>query len=105
MDKNNLYLLLDLIKEKPYLYIGDQNFSSLCNNINGYKLYCSHNNITENLIPKWDEFHDFVAVQLNYEESTSGYKNMILEKSNFDEKKAMNKFYELFDLFRKGETN
>lgn len=100
MNQNNLYSLLDLIREKPYLYIGNKIFSTLYENINGYKLYCLNNNINENLTPDWNEFHDFVAIQLNYSESTSGYKNMILEKSNFEEEKALKEFYRLFDLFR-----
>jgi len=101
MNKNNLYTLLDSIREKPYLYLGNRHLSTLHYTINGYKLYCLHNEIDENLTPKWNDFHDFVAVQLNYAESTTGYKNMILEKNEFDEEKGLIKFYELFDLFRK----
>lgn len=101
MNQNNLYSLLDLIREKPYLYIGNDNFSTLYENINGYKLCCLNNNINENLIPDWNEFHDFVARELNYTESTSGYHRMILERYNFDEEKALIGFYKLLNLFRK----
>jgi len=104
MNQNNLYSLLDLIRERPQLYIGDQNFSTLYNNINGYQLYCLNNDIEENLSPKWNEFHDFVAIQLNYTESTSGYKNMILEQNDFNELKSFNMFYELLGKFRKNKA-
>jgi hypothetical protein len=98
---NNLYAFIELIREKPYLYIGDSNFSTLCNNINGYQLYCFINNVNENLNPDWGKFQDFVALKLNYSESTSGFKNMILERNDFDEHKSLISFYDLFDLFRK----
>ncbi|WP_313805651.1 hypothetical protein [Flavobacterium sp.] len=99
-NQNNIYKLLDLIQEKPQLYIGDKKLSTLCNNINGYNLYCLNNDIKENTLPKWEEFNDFVASELNYNESTSGYKNMILEKNNFNELISFNKFYELLKKFR-----
>lgn len=101
MNVDNLYSLLDLIREKPYLYTGNRHLSTLYYTINGYRLYCLHNNIHENLIPEWNTFHDFVAKELGYYESTSGYRNMILEKCNFEEEKALVEFYKLLDLFRK----
>ncbi|WP_269236593.1 hypothetical protein [Flavobacterium flavigenum] len=97
----NLYTLLELIREKPYLYIGDKKLSTLYYNINGYILNTTHNEINENLIPKWDTFNDFIAKELNYAESTSGYCRMILERNNFDEEKALIEFYKLLDIFRK----
>lgn len=101
MNANNLYSLLDSIREKSYLYTGNRHLSALYYIINGYQLYCLHNGINENLIPEWNTFHDFVAKEFGYYESTSGYRNMILEKCNFDEEKALVEFYKLFDLFRK----
>ena len=101
MKQNNLYSLLDLLKERQELYIGDDNFTTLCNNINGYRLYCHHNSIVENLVPSWENFQDFVAEQLNYYESTSGYMNMILERNDFNEQKSLMNFYLLLDAFRK----
>ncbi|MEZ0128929.1 hypothetical protein AB9T88_03725 [Flavobacterium sp. LBUM151] len=101
---SNLYSLLDLIRDKPELYIGNKSLTTLYNNINGYNLCCFVNNIKEDLIPDWAEFHDFVAFQLNYSESTSGYRNMILEKNNFDEEKSLKAFYYLLDLFKDSIT-
>ncbi|MDR6759903.1 hypothetical protein J2Y38_000082 [Flavobacterium sp. 2755] len=101
MNQNNLYSLLDLIWEKPHLYIGDKHLSTLYYTINGYQLYVLNNKVNENLIPEWSSFHDFVSIQLNYSESTSGYRTMILKTCNFDEEKAFIEFYRLFDLFRK----
>ena len=101
-NQNNLYTLLDLLQEKPQLYIGDKKISTLCSNINGYQLYCLNNHVKENLIPKWEEFHGFVAKELNYHESTSGYKNMILKKNDYNELLSFNMFYELLKKFRNG---
>lgn len=97
---SNLYSLLALIRDKPELYIGNKTLTTLYNNINGYNLCCFVNDIKEDLIPDWAEFHDFVAFQLNYYESTSGYKNMILEKNNFNEQESLKAFYNLLDLFK-----
>lgn len=101
---SNLYILLDLIRDNPELYIGNKSLTTLYNNINGYNLCCFINNAQENLIPDWTEFHDFVALQLNYYESTSGYKNMILEKNGFNEEESLKAFYYLLDLFKNSIT-
>lgn len=96
----DLYDFLDLIRFKSSLYIGDRKITTLQNNINGYNLGCIVHKIKEDLKPDWKNFHDFVADKLNYYESTTGWKNMILEKSNGNEEAAFLRFYELFDLFR-----
>jgi hypothetical protein len=101
---NNFYEFLDLIREKHYLYIGSKSLSTLHDVINGYMISCWVHNIEENLVPEWEGFNDFVAKHLNYYESTSGYRNMILEKCNMDEQKALEKFFELTELYRNSKT-
>ncbi|MFH6944459.1 hypothetical protein [Flavobacterium sp. FlaQc-50] len=101
---SNLYHFLDLIRERPELYIGNKTLTTLCDNINGYNLCYTLNSADENLTPHWQEFHDFVALQLNYSESTSGYKNMILESNDFDETESLKVFYQLLDLFKEEKS-
>ena len=83
----NLYSFLDFIRAKPELYIGEKSLTVLYNTINGFNLSCWVHNIEESLNPSWQGFHDYVASKLKYLESTSGYKNMILEENDFDELK------------------
>jgi hypothetical protein len=97
----NLYEFLDFIRDNPELYIGEKSLTALYNNINGFNLSCWVHNIVENVKPSWQGFHDYVASQLEYSESTSGYKNMILEENAFDEIKSLNMFFELIDSYKK----
>jgi hypothetical protein len=99
----NLYEFIDYIREKPELYIGEKSLTALYFNINGFNLSCWVHDAEENLKPNWKGFHDFVALKLEYTESTSGYRNMILEKNRFDEIKSLNMFFELIDSYK--QTN
>nr|WP_315257777.1 hypothetical protein [uncultured Flavobacterium sp.] len=96
----NLFDFLDFIREKPELYIGEKSLTALYFNINGFNLSCWVHNVEENIKPEWKGFHDFVASKLKYTESTSGYRNMILEKNKFDEIKSLNMFFELLDSYK-----
>lgn len=97
---SNLFELLILIQKRPELYIGEKTLTCLSNNINGYNLSSFINNTEKENKNIWEEFNDFVAEKVGYFESTSGYKNMILEKNEFDETKSLNMFFELLEQFK-----
>ena len=77
------------------MYIGDKKLSILKAFFDGY-YYC---NLNEDYL--LDGFDDWISNYYNYKESTSGWKNMILLKCKNDEEKAVDKFFELFDNFKK----
>jgi hypothetical protein len=96
----DLYDFLDFIRDKPEFYIGEKSLTALYFNLNGFNLSCWVHNFEENNKPEWKGFDDFVALKLEYKESTSGYRNMILETNKFDEIKSLNMFFELVDSYK-----
>ncbi|MFT4146559.1 MAG: hypothetical protein QM644_19120, partial [Mobilitalea sp.] len=99
-----IYDILDGVREKPALYMGNKNITSLKSFLDG-AVYASHilgiddgyNDFSP--IP-FRFFNDYVALFYNYVESTSGWLNMILNKNHGDEQVSFDIFYTLLDNFR-----
>lgn len=98
----NLYSYIDQIRTRPGMYVGGHSVMLLFQHIAGYDAACYWKGIEEHLDPKWEDFHDFVAVRTGFAESTSGWANMLLSHCNGDEAEALAKFFEMFDSFRQG---
>ncbi len=91
--------LLEVIRERPALYLGDRSLSALWHYLQGYWMALSAYDMrTASPLPP--DFHDWVAYRLHFFESTSGYRNMIL-KCVPDESAALDRFFELLDEHRK----
>ncbi len=97
----NLYDFIDLTKVRTAMYIGGESLSALCFCIGGYQWACDINGIEEKLQPDFSLFNDFIANYYSYNESTAGWKNIILAENFGNEKQALAEFYMLFDLFKK----
>ena len=98
--------LLDRIRKRPGLYIGERSLSALRNAIVGYELALGVHEIDHDATLRLpDDFNDWVAYRLQYKESTSGWKNMILSVCQ-DELAAFNRFFQLLDehAARKGRV-
>ena len=96
--KENLYDILDKMRERPAMYTGEHSLTSIYHFINGF--FAAHNNDT-NELPNFGKFHDFVG-QFYGKYSTAGWKNLILSDHYGNEAEAVIRFYELLDDFRKG---
>lgn len=90
--------LLDVIREKPAMYLGQPSLSALCHFLNGYEMSLWVHGIQEKR-PLPRDFHDWVAHRLHFPESTRGYTSMILERFP-DEAMALRFFFELLDEYR-----
>lgn len=103
MDKiNNVYDLLDLIRPRAALYIGDNKLSSLSAFLSGYFFSESNNSIeANNEFPPFWYFHEWAMVQYKWYESTAGWKHIILKENNNDEERSLVVFFEMMDDFRK----
>lgn len=98
----SIYELIDLIKVRPGMYIGDNKISTLYTFLGGYQFASMVHNIEdEKVFPPFWYFHDWVKEKFNWFESTAGWKNIILEENNFDEEKALMDFFRIIDEFRK----
>ncbi|MFC3802612.1 hypothetical protein [Cohnella sp. GCM10012308] len=94
---------MNIIKEKPGLYIGKKNFTRLLGFIHGFLHAESVYQVVEDhsrLFPlPFHFFHEFVRVKLGYFESTSGWYNMIMDKNKHDEEASFDDFFRLYEEF------
>jgi hypothetical protein len=102
----HLFELCNHIKEKPALFLdGEKSIRRLSSFINGYQAgvgYQAGGSLDQLKLTGAEgmrEFNSWVAKQLGFSESTSGWCNMILSKAGSD-KKAFNLFFELLDKYR-----
>jgi|tagenome__1003787_1003787.scaffolds.fasta_scaffold20225121_1 hypothetical protein len=87
--------LLEVIREKPALYLGERSLSALWYYLQGYWMALSVYDL-RTAYPLPPDFHDWVAYRLHFYESTSGYRNMILKRVP-EESAALDRFFELLD--------
>src|SRR6185436_20378216 len=89
--------LLDTIRKRPGMYLGECSLSALYHTIGGYALALGRHGIENDTTLRLpDDFNDWVAYRLHFKESTSGWKRMILGASE-DEATAFTQFFELLD--------
>jgi hypothetical protein len=90
--------LLDVIRKRPAMYLGEHSLTGLWHFLEGYSFaeQIRDSNAVRQL-PK--DFHEWVAYRLHYWYSTRGWRRMILEQVP-DERAALERFYELLDEYR-----
>jgi hypothetical protein len=89
--------LLEVIRERPAMYLGHRSLSALSSYLHGYRMALSVYDIQCSTLPQ--DFHDWVAYRLHFYESTSGNRNMILKRVP-EESAALDRFFELLDEHR-----
>ena len=99
-DKFEAGQLLDVLRAHTAMYMGVRKLSALSSFLDGWRFALNVYDI-EFIDPLPRDFHEWVAYPLHFRESTSGYKNMILERVP-DKKKAglSDRFFELLDEYR-----
>ena len=98
---SDFYDMLDAIGSRPAMYIDpSQSITALYNYLHGYLDGTNRTKIVRNTEPSWAEFNNWVAMKLNFYESTKGWRRMLLERENGDEEKAFNRFFILLKEFR-----
>ena len=90
--------LIDAIRLRPAMYIGDKSLRSFQCYLHGFEMACRLHQIEDNrlglTIPP--DFHDWVAYRTHFKESTSGWCNMIVATTN-SEQEAFDRFFELIN--------
>ncbi len=97
------YKLIEKIKSRPGLFLGEPSITNLQFFLTGYATALSDYEIPYEIdallpLPFWF-FHEYVARCYNFNESTSGWINMILKQVNSEEE-GLYLFFELFDEFK-----
>jgi hypothetical protein len=92
--------LLDQIRKRPAMYLGEYSLSALSHFISGYcfalDIHAIRRSSDPNALPR--DFHDWVAYRLHFKESTSGWCSMILTCAG-SEKDAFDRFFSLLDEY------
>ncbi len=91
-----LYQVLDKMRERPAMYIGEYKISLLAAFIDGFFMAC--NGGTKE-VPDFSGFNDFVGEYYG-KYTTAGWKNLILSDHFGNEQEALRQFYTLLDAFR-----
>lgn len=93
--------ILDKLHRRPAMYTGENTLTSIQQFLSGYSFAVMRNELsTEDdplILPR--EFHDWVAYRLHFYESTSGWCNMICDRSETNQA-AINKFFSLLAEFK-----
>jgi hypothetical protein len=95
-----IYELLEVIRERPTMYLEVKELSSLASFINGvlmalltYRIHLAEES------PSFQDFVFFVAEKFNERRAIS-WRRIILEATNEEEEKAYHLFFELLDEYR-----
>ena len=93
--------ILQQIQRRPAMYTGENTLRSICHFLSGYSFALDRHGVsTDNdplILPR--EFHDWVAYRLHFYESTSGWCNMICQRTSTDQE-AIDRFSQLLDDFQ-----
>ena len=96
----SVYDLLDVIRKKPGIFLGERSLTALSHFIGGfeYALLTTENSFDREE-PPLRGFHDWIAERLGFEESTLGWKDMLLASVG-DETAAFERFFSELDAYR-----
>lgn len=101
--------IFDLIVDEDFrkrtaMYLGEKKISILRGFIYGYfyGLDVKEIHLRESE-PNFDKFNDWVVTYYNWYESTAGWENIILKECGGDEKLSVDKFFELYDEFKRNK--
>lgn len=101
-----IYELLDAVRARPKMYIGEDAMTNLWYLLDGYRMALSIHRDTLK-IGHWDsEFNYFVAKRFPEIKNkfSKGYSRIILESVDGNELKALERFFALVDEFRAQES-
>ena len=94
--------LIEKIKPRPALFLGELSISKLRAFLDGYGTAVYDYNIADSKTIQplpFSFFHEYVAHRYGFYESTSGWLNMILKQVNSEEA-GLTLFFELFNDFK-----
>ena len=101
----DVYKMLDVIRQRPGLYLGTPSLTKLWDFLQGYRSALINNDIPYRQVGFWNIiiFDTWIRNQLELPYNSQGWANNILQHCNGDEAKALANFFELLDEFRQQE--
>jgi hypothetical protein len=96
----NLYKLLDKIRERPSMYLGEKRINSLRTFLDGYTFGLWEYNIhTGGETPPFGLFHKWIAKKFGWGQTSAGWNTILLNENLGDEAKALDQFFEILPDF------
>lgn len=95
----NIFNHLNMIHERPGMYIWSNKISDLRTYIAGYGWCLQEKNIIEPESDIFDELHDWVANFYNYEKSAKWWSTILKEQTKTEEE-ALQLFFEFLEKFK-----
>ena len=97
----DIYELIERIRPRPAMYLGLASLTRLNSFLDGYRSALDDLRVELAGTPAFGYFHDWVAMKLGKYEGTAGYCHLILESTQGDEKKALDRFFTYLDEFKR----
>jgi hypothetical protein len=96
-----IYDLLDLLRERPGMWIGEMSVTRLSIFIQAFQLgvQAAHGSLDKESPPLQD-FHDWIAGRLGRSKNGHGWDGMLLDAANGSEEAAFDRFWVELDAFR-----
>jgi hypothetical protein len=97
----DVYETIALIRPRPAMYIGEHSLPCLCSFLYGCLYLAYQQAIETNEHPEFQGFHDWIAARFGWSESTSGWCNIIIQECGGDQRKAMDRFFDLVEEYQR----
>ena len=96
--KLKILLESESFRSRTAMYIGEKKLSTLKGFLDGAYYAFDAYDVKE--INLFEGFHDWVVDYYGWNESTAGWKNIILKECDNDEMKAVDEFFKIYDKFK-----
>lgn len=98
-----IFDLLDLIRMRPGMWIGEPSITRLAIFVEGFRsgVLAAHASFDAET-PPFQGFHDWVAARLGRQKNGHGWCDMILDSTGGNDQAAFEKLWTELDAFREG---
>ena len=97
----DVYQTIDRIRPRPTMYLGEYSLSRMEMFLGGCFYMADEYGIECCERPNFGGLHDWVALHYGWDESTAGWCNIIVQECGGDQGKALDRFFDLIEEYRR----